>query len=139
MSVTDITSQLLRDEGLRLFPYTDTVGKLTIGVGRNLSDSGISSDEAMSLLKNDLDETNQYLINALPWFVGLSPARQGVLQNMAFNMGLHGLMQFRNFLSAVQSGYYDQAAQDMLESKWATQVPARAHRLSIQMQTDQWQ
>lgn len=137
--ITDITSQLLRDEGLRLFPYTDTVGKLTIGVGRNLSDNGISSDEAMSLLKNDLDETNQYLINALPWFVGLSPARQGVLQNMAFNMGLHGLMQFRQFLGAVQNGQYDDAARFMLESKWATQVPARAHRLSIQMGTDQWQ
>ena len=139
MSIIDLVSQLRRDEGLRLRPYRDQVGKLTIGIGRNLDDDGISEEEADFLLANDIKNTQVSLFAALPWTVDLDEARQGVLLNMAFNMGLHGLMQFKGTLALVETGDYAGAAQAMLESEWAKQVGPRAQRLSIQMDQGTWQ
>jgi len=138
----NITEQLMRDEGLRLKPYRDSVGKLTIGVGRNLDDVGISESEAMTLLWHDVQDANTELIAALPWAFSLranEPIRFFVLVNMAFNMGISGLLQFHNTLSHVQAGNYLTAADDMLLSKWATQVGDRAQRLAEQMRTGVWQ
>lgn len=137
--ITDIISQLTRDEGIRLYPYLDTVGRTTIGIGRNLTDVGISTDEADYLLANDIARAKANLEEALPWTSGLDSARQGALINMAFNLGIGGLMGFRNFLSAMQVGDWATAATEMLQSKWATQVRARAQRLSKQVETGEWQ
>lgn len=130
-----LLAELKRDEGVRLKPYTDTVGKLTIGVGRNLSDVGISDDECTSMLENDIARTAASLDAKLPWWRDLDPVRQRVILNMCFNMGIAGLMTFVNTLAFVKSGNWSAAANGMLASKWATQVGARAQRLAQMMRT----
>lgn len=123
-------TDLRRDEGERLKPYRDTVGKLTIGVGRNLDDVGLSSEESAYLLANDINKVLRQLDEKLPWWRGLCFNRQRVLINMAFNLGIAGLLGFKNTLAAVQAGQYDKAAEGMLSSKWASQVGKRAVRLA---------
>ena len=134
----DIYEQLLRDEGIRLKPYKDTVGKLTIGIGRNLDDKGISEDEANYLLANDVKEVEDALTEALPWFSGLDEARQGVLLNMGFNLGVRGLLQFHNALHYMEAGDWTAASNELRASKWANQVGARAGRLAMQLQSGEW-
>ncbi len=135
----DIIEQLKRDEGCRLKPYTDTVGKLTIGIGRNLTDNGIRQREADFMLQNDVDEVEHDLFMALPWLSKLDDVRKFVLVNVAFNIGWHGLLSFHKTLTFIEDGDYDSAATAMLQSKWATQVGARANRLSDQMRSGEWQ
>jgi lysozyme len=129
--------QLRLHEGERLKPYRCTAGKLTIGVGRNLEDRGITAQEAAYLLGNDITSTQAALLKALPWVGTLDDVRQRVLIDMAFNMGLGTLLTFRRTLAAVQAGQYQQAAAMMLESRWAGQVGQRAKRLSQMMATGQ--
>ncbi len=126
-------AELVRDEGLRLRIYKDTVGKLTIGVGRNLDDVGISKDEAYLMLDNDIQRTSDSLDKNLPWWKTLDEVRQRVILNMAFNMGINSLLGFKNTLAAIQAGRYNDAADGMLASKWSTQVGARATRLADMM------
>jgi lysozyme len=99
-----LLDQLKRDEGLRLTPYKDSVGKTTIGYGRNLDDVGISQYEAEILLQHDLIHASQVLRDNLPWTEGLDEVRRAVLVNMSFNMGIHGLMGFKNTLGLIQAG-----------------------------------
>lgn len=134
-----LIDQLIRDEGLRLKPYKDTVGKLTIGVGRNLSDVGISEAEAMVLLSNDVQEATKSLEQAFPWIVVLDDVRLAALLNMTFNMGVGGLSGFRQFMAAMQQGNWTEAKTQMLDSVWAEQVGARAQRLALQVETGIWQ
>ena len=135
----DIIEQLIRDEGVRLKPYTDSVGKLTIGIGRNLTDDGIRQSEANLMLQNDVDNVEHDLSIALPWLSKLDDIRKFVLVNMAFNMGLHGLVSFHRTLSLVEEGDYAGAAVAMLQSHWAAEVGIRAKRLSDQMRSGEWQ
>lgn len=130
-----LVRQLRLHEGERLRPYRCTAGKLTIGVGRNLEDRGITAEESAYLLLNDVRAVEQGLAKALPWFTQLDDVRQRVLLDMAFNLGLQGLLEFRRTLDAVRSGRYQQAAGMMLQSKWAGQVGQRAQRLSQMMAT----
>jgi lysozyme len=127
---------LMRDEGVRLRPYTDTVGKLTIGCGRNLSDRGISHDEAQFLLENDMDLAIHECLT-FPWFADLDGVRQRVVANMCFNLGLSRLRGFKNTLRYIERGEFVLAAANMLKSKWARQVGQRAIRLSRMMETGQ--
>lgn len=138
MTPQNITDQLVRDEGCRLMPYTDTTSHTTIGVGRNLTDVGISYAEAMNLLANDVGRADRQLKAACPWVTALDVPRYGVLLNMTFNLGVAGLLSFRQFLSAMQAGQWELAAHEMLESKWAQQVGDRAHRLALQVESGQW-
>ena len=138
-TISNIADQLRRDEGTRLKPYTDSVGKLTIGVGRNLTDKGITQDEANALLAGDIESARQELYQNLPWTINLDEVRRGVLVNMTFNLGIGGLLQFKNTLAHIQKGEWENAAADMLVSKWAEQVGPRAHRLALQVTSGVWQ
>ncbi|RQQ19739.1 lysozyme [Burkholderia stagnalis] len=129
-----LIAELSRDEGRRLKPYVDTVGKTTIGVGRNLSDVGISDAECDGMLSSDIDRTIAWLDRNLSWWRQLDAVRQRVVINMAFNMG-GGLLSFVNTLAAMRRGDYAAAADGMLASKWAGQVGARAQRLAAMMRT----
>lgn len=129
-----LVAELSRDEGRRLMPYTDTVGKITIGVGRNLTDVGISESECDMLLADDIDRTITWLDAKLPWWRELDSVRQRVMVNMAFNMG-GGLLAFVDTLDAMKRGDYAAASKGMLDSKWARQVGARAMRLAEMMTT----
>lgn len=135
----NVFDQIKRDEGLRLTAYKDTVGKLTIGYGRNLDDKGITQDEADYMLNTDVREAAAAVNKNLPWAASLDDARLGVLINMAFNMGIQSLLLFRNTLALIQAGEYEQAADEMLKSKWAKQVGIRAVRLAEQMRKGVWQ
>lgn len=135
----NLIDQLKRDEGIRFKPYKDSVGKLTIGIGRNLDDVGINELEAEWLLSHDIDRAQSTLYEHLPWAKDLDEARRAVLLNMTFNMGIFGLMQFKRTLQSIQDGRYEDAADQMLESKWAEQVGPRAHRLAMQMKSGEWQ
>ncbi len=126
--------ELKRDEGQRLKPYLDPIEKITIGVGRNLSDIGISHSECTTLLENDIERTLLWLDHHLPWWRALDAVRQRVLINMAFNLGGR-LLTFVNTLAAIRRADYAVAANRMLDSKWAKQVGARAQRLTNMMRT----
>lgn len=128
-----LTDTLIRHEGMRLEPYQDTVGKLTIGVGRNLDDNGISREEALLLLSNDIDQARVELLSCYPWVANLNQTRQEALINMVFNLGMPRFSKFRKMLAAMEEGDFDQAAQEMLDSRWAEQVKGRAIELARRM------
>ena len=125
--------ELSRDEDVRTKPYKDSVGKLTIGVGRNLDDKGLSKAEINILLNNDINDSEADLDRTFPWWRQLNDNRQRVLLNRCFNLGIKRLAGFRSMLRDVQNGLYDQAAVEMLDSLWARQVGGRAVRLAKMM------
>jgi lysozyme len=131
----ELKKMLVRHEGLRLKPYRCSADKLTIGIGRNLDDVGISNDEAMMLLDNDIAAAEGALRQALPWTESLDDSRKLVLVNMTFNLGIGGLLEFKRTLALIESGRYQEAAGAMLNSKWARQVGSRAVELSKIMET----
>ncbi len=133
-----LEEQLIRDEALRLKPYKDSVGKLTIGVGRNLDDVGISREEAIQLLANDIERALAWLRTHLPWTLELDEIRQAALANMVFNMGGQKLEGFVQFLAKLKAQDFEGAAKEMLNSLWAKQVGDRAERLAEQIRTGQW-
>jgi lysozyme len=125
-----LVEQLIKHEGLRLYPYRDSVGMLTIGVGRNLSDVGISKKEALMLLENDIDKAIEAAKLVVDNFDRHNEARQMVLVNMAFNLGATRLRRFKKMLAALSIYNYVEAAREMLDSNWAEQVGNRASELS---------
>ena len=126
----DIKELILKHEGLRLKPYKDTIGKMTIGVGRNLDDVGISENEAMIMLESDINNAKIQLSTRLPFTDRLPETVKMVLIDMAFNMGIGGLSGFKNFLTYLSNGDYQSASSEMLNSGWAVQVGTRAIELS---------
>tara|TARA_Y100000310_G_scaffold279978_1_gene299437 strand:+ start:3458 stop:3868 length:411 start_codon:yes stop_codon:yes gene_type:complete len=131
-----IKKQLMDHEGYGPKVYEDTVGILTIGYGRNLEDKGITEAEAEYLLVNDIREVENELRERLPFFRNLSSIRQEVLIDMGYNLGCKGLMNFRRMLAALEDEDYELAADEMLDSKWATQVKGRANNLAQLMREE---
>jgi len=132
-----VKNMLIVDEGLRLKPYKDTVGKLTIGVGRNLDDVGISKDEALYLLENDIQRAIQDatdIFGAENW-LSLDEIRQAVILDMLFNLGKPRFLTFRKFIQAIKEKNFSKAAFEMFNSRWARQVGRRAERLAYMMRT----
>jgi lysozyme len=135
VSLSLLQKQLVLHEGVRLKPYRCTAGRLTIGIGRNLDDVGISQEEALGLLRGDIARAIAAVRVELPWIDRLDDIRQRVLVDMCFNLGIDGLLAFKQTLAAVASGDYDRAATEMLNSRWAAQVGERARRLARMMRT----
>lgn len=129
-----IEEQLILHEGMRLKPYRCPAGKLTIGVGRNLEAKGLTKEEALILLRNDIAETTNQL-QTYAWYARLDPIRQKVLVDMAYNLGVGGLLKFRKMIAALERGDYEGAADQMLDSRWAEQVGMRATRLAEMMRS----
>jgi lysozyme len=126
-----VKAQLVRHEGLKLKPYRCPAGKITIGVGRNLEAIGISQKEAFALLENDILRCESELLDKLPEVYScLNDTRKSVLLNMCFNLGISGLLGFKNTLAFMGAGDFERAANGMLASKWAKQVGRRAIELS---------
>lgn len=124
-----------------LHAYADSLGYLTIGIGRLIDKrkgGGITAEESAYLFANDYARTLAEVRRRIHWFDRLDPARQGVLLNMAFQLGVDGLLGFKNTLAMIERGDYAAAAQGMLHSLWAEQTPLRARRLSEQMRTGEW-
>lgn len=138
----NIVDQLRRDEGEFATCYLDHLGYQTIGVGRLIDKrrgGGLRPDEISYLLNNDIQDRREALKKALPFFGSLSSARQGVLINMAFQLGTAGLLEFKQTLKLIENGDWAGASKAMIDSTWARQTPARAARLAKQMETNLWQ
>lgn len=137
----NIVQQLKNEEGSVAHAYQDSLGFWTIGVGRLIDERKgglLYPDEIDYLLENDVNRATAGIRAALPWFQVLDEARQAVLIQMAFQMGVKGLLAFTTTLTHVRVGRYAEAAVAMLESLWARQTPERAARLSKQMETGEW-
>ncbi len=134
-----VCDALKGDEGYKQFPYRDPRGVLTIGYGFNLESDGLVQAEASAVLALRVNRRYLELITALPWVQQLDEVRQGVLLNMAYNLGVRGLQEFKCMLLALQAGDFGPAADDMLLSRWAGQVGDRAQRLATQMRSGVWQ
>ena len=133
-----IKTLLVRHEGIRLKPYRCSAGKLTIGIGRNLDDRGITQKEAYAMLGRDILDCERWLIDEIPEiYNNLNEVRQSVLLNMCFNLGIKGLLGFNNTLSFIAAGDWERAANGMLASKWAKQVGRRAIELAEMMRKGQ--
>jgi len=135
MNIPQLIDDLRRDEGVRQFPYMDTVGKLTIGVGRNLVDVGLSSEEIDYLLANDISRTIHTAKGSIYFFSQLNEARQRALINMGFQLGLNGLLKFKKMLKSMAEDDFETAAMEALDSKWAKQTPMRAARIAEQIRS----
>ncbi len=150
-----LEQQLIDHEGLKLTPYICPAGFLTVGVGRNLVSKGLSENEKRALnvqnpedlrgrwislesagllLRNDIEDVHSRL-RGLDWFDRLDWIRQRVLIDMGFNLGISGLMGFKRMIAALKVGDFQEAAREMMDSKWARQVPNRANRLRKMMLT----
>ncbi len=129
MYLSPLINDLIVDEGLKLKPYRDSVGKLTIGIGRNLDDVGITKEEAIFLCKTNIKEALDFA-NKYIWFYDLTPNRKKAILNMIFNLGASRFALFKNMIKALEVGDYKKAAGEALSSKWAQQVGKRANRIA---------
>jgi len=136
--MTALEDQLIDHEGLELKPYQCTADKLTIGVGRNIEDRGITEDEARYLLKNDIKIVEDELLEKKPVVAGLDAVRQRVLVDMGFNLGIPTLLKFQNMWAAIEEEDFERAAEEAMDSRWAKQVGRRAERLCQAMATGEW-
>lgn len=133
MSNEDFLKMLIRHEGNIPYAYKDSLGYWTIGVGFLIDkEKGgkLEPEEIQFILQNRIDKLVKELAVKLPWMTELTPTRQAVLVNMAFNLGVNGLLGFKNTLAFVRAGEYEKAARGMLASKWASQVKGRAVELA---------
>lgn len=118
-----LRTKLIEHEGVRNFAYTDTRGNLTIGVGRTISvhGEGLSLDEIYYLLNNDILRVHKTL-SVFPWFESLNNIRQDVMMELAFNLGIEGLLNFKEMILAIKDGDYATAGLELKRSLWSTEV-----------------
>ncbi|CAM3528870.1 glycoside hydrolase family protein [Arcobacter aquimarinus] len=135
MDLTKLKQSIIRFEGLKLKPYKCPADKLSIGYGRNLEDNGITINEAIFMLENDLLNIKLELEDKLPVFNQLDDVRQNVLIEMAYNMGVPKLLGFKNTIDylevaifslnngdfGVAKSHFLFASEEMLNSKWHEQ------------------
>lgn len=133
MDTKKLIDELSIDEGRKARIYVDTVGKITGGVGRNLSDRPFFEDEIDLMLKNDIKLVEADLDTNLPWWRKMTDVRQRALANLCFNLGISRLLLFKNSLALLRAGKYDEAAAAFMNSKWAKQVGQRAVRVTNQI------
>lgn len=138
LNLQKLVDQLIRHEGMERFPYVDIVGKTTIGVGRNLTDRGLSQEECRYLLANDIKISIDELKKNFYWFTKLDETRQIVLVDLHFNLGIVRLKKFRKTLRLIEmcalgDDLWDHAAAELLDSKWARQVGQRAKTLACML------
>ena len=129
MNKEKLIEELKRDEGVELRPYKCSAGFLTLGVGRNIEERGITMDESDYLLANDITICEEEAARVFKWYDTLSDVRQRVILNMIFNLGLTKLLNFKKFLAAMEAEDWEEAGKQMLDSRWAKQVGNRADRL----------
>jgi len=137
MSTESLAKRLIKHEGMKLYPYLCPAGKLTIGVGRNIEDIGISEEEAMIMLENDIERCHDELIRDVPCAYILSlydNIRMEVLTEMCFNLGITRLKKFKKMIKAIETGDYIGAAKEIRHSQWAAQVGLRAQELAYAME-----
>ena len=129
----NVKQMLLKHEGMRTFPYKCSEDKLTIGIGRNLEANGISEDEALYLLENDIKRVIASLDKNWSVFRTFPPLAQEVCVDCTFQMGITGWMNFRRTRALMEMGMWLQASEELLDSKYTLQVGDRAYRNSAML------
>jgi lysozyme len=133
------TPQICREESCRLTAYLDSRGIWTIGWGR--ADSGVTRGITCTQAQADLwrDQKLRAICDDLefhlPWWRNYGAARAAVLLEMAYQLGVGGLLGFRNMLDAVRAEDWVSAAKDAGLSAWAKQTPGREAREATQLRT----
>lgn len=129
---------LVEHEGLKLFPYDDTMGILTIGVGRNLKSRGISNSEAMYMLSNDITRCDLELLK-FDWYKDLDQVRKEAMIELVFNMGMSRMLGFTKMISALKVKDYKTASKELLNSNWSEQVKEnRANNIANRILTGKY-
>ena len=126
------------NEGLKLKPYVDTVGKVTIGLGRNLTDRGITRAEAFMMARTNVEEEIQNLLLSDAYITLMDPVRQAAVIDLAYNLGISKWRQFRRTRDHLAAGEYELAAEDLMDSKWFRQVGLRGPRIVKMIVTGLW-
>ena len=121
-----LQKQLVIHEGLELKPYRCSADKLTIGVGRNIQEVGITEEEAMVLLANDIARCAGECTREFPWFLGLTPLRKEAVINLVFNMGMATFKKFKKTIAYLEAGNFELAGTELLDSNYARQVGQRS-------------
>lgn len=139
MNKDKLIEELIKDEGYEYEVYEDHLGFATFGVGHLILDTDkefgqavgtpVSEKRILECLKNDIGTVCNELDRNMPWWKELGDEKMRVLANMCFNLGITRLLKFRKFLAALEAGDFETAGEEMIDSKWATQVGARATRL----------
>lgn len=147
LDINEIIQRLVFHEGCRLMPYYCSKGYKTIGVGRNLDtnpltaeeikicgdsyEKGITKNAAFYLLRNDIEKAKNSCLRKIPFYITLDKERKYALLDMCFQLGIDGLLGFKNMLSAMGRGDWECAARECLNSKYAKEdTPKRAKRIS---------
>lgn len=128
-----LEKDLYGDEGCKLSVYKDHLGFWTIGIGTLVDDrkgGGITLDEAYYLLRNRLKAKFDDMDKQMPWWRGHPECVQRALANMAYQMGVDGLLEFKNSLALLKARQYNESADNFLKSLWAKQTPERAKRVT---------
>lgn len=129
---------LIKHEGFKLEPYRDSLGNLTIGVGRNLDSVGLYREEVLYMLDNDIARCDRELRHNFKWYLGLSDVRQDAMINLCFNLGITRLLSFKKALAAMARDDFEEAADEFLDSRWATQVGDRATDVTNMIRTGRY-
>ena len=125
MNKNQLKKWLQQDEGLRLKPYLDIVNKTSIGYGRNLSDNGITEEEANYLLDNDINRVEKELLE-YQFYIDAPSSVKDALFNMCFNLGLPKLLEFKRMIQCLKEKNYAKASLEIIDSKYYHQVGERA-------------
>ena len=135
-----LLDMLKRHEGVRSNVYLCSAGYETIGVGRNISNTGMGlfDDEVDYLLENDIARVIKELSSEYPWFTDLDDVRKDAIIDISFNLGATRLRGFKNALSAMESADYTLAAKEFLDSKWSRDVKGRSHELASMIETGKY-
>lgn len=138
----NLLEQLKRDEGVVPYAYEDSLGYWTIGVGFLIDKregGGLDDAEIDFILHHRLRAKYNALVAALPWLAHLDDVRMAALQNMAWQIGVNGVLAFKNMIAALEQGDWAAAKIHALDSRWAKQTPERANRVAEQLCTGEWQ
>ena len=140
--MSQLLDMLMKHEGVETHAYTDTVGKLTIGVGRNIDPVGglgLSKKEIAYLLQNDVDRVEQELVNSIPWVEHIEWERMDALVNICFNLGLPRFLKFKKALAAAEDQNWELCADEFMDSRWSSQVGQRAVKLTTLLRTGEYE
>ena len=132
-NTNQIAKALRQEEGYRRFAYEDSVGFATIAIGRCIAEGhgyGIDEDEAMWLLGRDIDRIAKDCEGAFNFWGDVSNNIRETLIMLVFQMGLAGVQRFAKMLRAIENEDWAEASNQLLDSRFAAQTPARAKRMA---------
>jgi lysozyme len=135
-----LIEMLKRHEGVKSHVYKCSAGYESIGVGRNISKTGLglSEDEVQYLLESDISRVIKELSLEYPWFSSLDDVRKDAMIDISFNLGATRLRGFKRALAAMDVADYKMAATEFLDSKWSRDVKGRSHELASMIETGEY-